>query len=152
MRPVHPVVIVLPLSLVACSPSSSAPGTPLTDGAAPPDAPVPATRDATPEAAAPYTQTLLQNAHVGSDPSKPDFQNATADVTLPGAPFASVRLIVDLVSPCFPWSKWQSDPPPAGQNWPADCDAFDRNFEVSLTDPSAPQGTPALELVRAITP
>lgn len=102
--------------------------------------------------AAPYTQTLLDKAHIGSDSSKPDFQKATASVALTGAPFAKVNLVVDLVSPCFPFSNWTTDPPPSGQNWPADCDAFDRNFEMALVDPSAPAGTPGLELVRAITP
>jgi Peptide-N-glycosidase F, C terminal len=101
--------------------------------------------------AAPYTQTLLQDAHIGSDSSRPDFQQASADVQLAGAPFASVTLVADLTSPCFPWSNWQTDPPPSGQSWPADCDAFDRNFELSLADPASP-ASPALELVRAITP
>jgi hypothetical protein len=108
--------------------------------------------DAPAQPAAPYTQTLLDKAHIGSDSSKPDFQKATASVTLTGAPFAKVNLVVDLVSPCFPFSNWTTDPPPSGQNWPADCDAFDRNFEMALIDPAAPAGTPGLELVRAITP
>jgi hypothetical protein len=107
------------------------------------------------EAAAPgppYTQTLLDKAHIGSDGSKPDYHTATAGVQLTGGPFAKVSLVVDLVSPCFPWTNWTTDKPPAGQNWPADCDAFDRNFEMSLVDPAAPTGTPGVELIRAITP
>jgi len=67
-------------------------------------------------------------------------------------PFANVNLVVDLESPCFPFSKWKTDPPPSGQNWPADCDAFDRNFEMALEDPSAAKGTPGQELIRSITP
>ncbi len=104
--------------------------------------------------AAPYSLTLLDSAHVGSDSSKPDFQNATAtNVVLANGPFANVNLVVDLVSPCFPFSNWATDPPPAGQNWPADCDAFDRNFEMALVDPTVDASTsPGLELVRAITP
>jgi hypothetical protein len=101
--------------------------------------------------AAPYTQTLLDNAQIVSDSSQPNFQNVTADVHLTGAPFSSVNLVVDLTSPCYPFSNWLTDKPPAGQNWPADCDAFDRNFEMSLADPANPSA-PALELVRAITP
>ena len=110
--------------------------------------------DVVSEPAAPYTQTLLDNAHIGSDSSKPDFQKATASVALTGGPFAQVSLVVDLVSPCFPWSNWKTDPPPSGQNWPADCDAYDRNFEMALVDPDASdaQTSPGLELVRAITP
>ena len=111
--------------------------------------------------AAPYTVTLLDHAHIGSDSSKPDFQRASApNVLLANGPFSNVNLVVDLTSPCFPFSNWQTDPPPSGQNWPADCDAFDRNFEMSLVDPQevdassavVAQPLPALELVRAITP
>ncbi|HEX7663528.1 MAG TPA: peptide-N-glycosidase F-related protein [Polyangiaceae bacterium] len=101
--------------------------------------------------AAPFTTTLLDNAHIGSDSSAADFQKATAPVTLTGGPFAEVKLVVDLASPCFPFSNWTSDPPPSGQNWPADCDAFDRNFEMALLDP-ANASAPGIELVRAITP
>jgi hypothetical protein len=113
--------------------------------------------DVVSEPAPPYTQTLLDNVHIGSDSSKNDFQKATASVELTGGPFAQVSLVVDLVSPCFPFSNWKTDPPPAGQSWPADCDAFDRNFEMSLLDPDATdasdaQTRPGLELVRAITP
>jgi hypothetical protein len=110
--------------------------------------------DVAAEPAAPYTQTLLDNAHIGSDSSKPDFQKATGPVSLTGGPFAAVTLVVDLTSPCFPWSNWKTDKPPTGQSWPADCDAFDRNFEMSLLDPSATDAStvPGLELVRAITP
>ena len=60
-------------------------------------------------------------------------------------------LVVDLDTTCFPFSEWTT--PPAGHNWPADCDAFDRNFEFHiLPAEDAEEGTPALELVRAITP
>jgi hypothetical protein len=131
------------LPSVACS--SSHPAASGDDGGA---------QDAASEPAAPYTQTLLSSAPIGSDSSKPDFQKATASVELTGAPFANVNLVVDLVSPCFPFSNWTTDPPPTGQSWPADCDAFDRNFEMSLVDPNASDAsaTPGLELIRAITP
>lgn len=103
--------------------------------------------------AAPYSTTLLDNAHIGSDSSKADFQLAKSTTfELTGGPYASVNLVVDLTSPCFPFSNWATDPPPAGQNWPADCDAFDRNFEMALVDPTVDASAPALELVRAITP
>ncbi|HEY1954527.1 MAG TPA: peptide-N-glycosidase F-related protein [Polyangiaceae bacterium] len=98
-----------------------------------------------------YAQTLLDAARIGSDSSQPNFQKATADVQLAGAPFASVNLVVDLTSTCFPFSNWKTDKPPPGQYWPADCDAFDRNFEMALFDPANPNA-PGLELVRAITP
>jgi len=96
---------------------------------------------------------LLDSAHIGSDSSKPDFQKASATLApLHDAPFANVKLVVDLTSPCYPWSNWKTDPPPSGQNWPADCDAFDRNFETWLVDPTADKSAPSFELVRAITP
>jgi hypothetical protein len=101
--------------------------------------------------AAPYTQTLFDNAVISSDGTQPNFQHVTADVQLTGGPFSNVNLVVDLTSPCYPFSNWLTDKPPAGQNWPADCDAFDRNFEMSLSDPANPNA-PGLELVRAITP
>jgi hypothetical protein len=100
-----------------------------------------------PDLPAPISTTLvplLDHAHIGSNSTLPDFQHAHAPFTLPGGPFSDARLVVDLESPCFPFDKWTADPPPAGQNWPADCDAFDRNFEMSLDG--------NLELVRAITP
>ena len=98
-----------------------------------------------------YTVALLQKAAIVSDGSKPNFQNATAPVALAEASFSSVQLVVDLTSPCFPFSNWKTDKPPAGQNWPADCDAFDRNFEMSLEDPASKDAI-GIELQRAITP
>jgi hypothetical protein len=139
------LVLCLALSATACARTNTDSGASTGDDGGPP-------ADVASEPAAPYTQTLLDHVHIGSDSSKPDFQKATALVSLTGAPFAKVHLVVDLESPCFPWSNWTTDPPPAGQGWPADCDAFDRNLEMSLVDPSAPKGAPGLELVRAITP
>jgi len=45
-------------------------------------------------------------------------------------------------------------PPPAGQRWPADCDAFDRNFNVFIDDAGADGADvlPPFEVVHAITP
>ncbi len=108
--------------------------------------------DAGPTYADPYSFTAWQSAHIGSDSSKADFHMVTADVDFGSRSFAGVKLVVDLESPCFPFSKWSADPPPSGQNWPADCDAFDRNFELSLDDPGSNGGPPGLELERAITP
>ena len=67
--------------------------------------------------------------------------------------FQRVFLRVQLDTTCFPFEKQQQDPPPPGHNWPPKCDAFDRNFDFHLDPaPDAPKGTPAIELVRAITP
>ncbi len=106
--------------------------------------------DAGPPRGVVTTDTALDRAHIGSDSAKPDFQKAKGSVDLSGT-FEKVVLVVDLESPCFPFDKWKDDPPPAGHNWPASCDAFDRNFETSLSDPKNPSA-PGLELVRAITP
>jgi hypothetical protein len=110
------------------------------------------TDTASPVDAGPAAITVLDNVRIVSDSAKPNFQKATATLTLPAGTFAQATLVLDLSSTCFPFSNWSSDKPPSGQYWPADCDAFDRNFETLLGDPSAPTGTPRIELVRAITP
>jgi hypothetical protein len=102
--------------------------------------------------AAPYTIHALDDVRIGSDSSQPNFQKATADIDLANGPFSSVILHLKLRSTCYPFDNWKTDKPPAGQNWPADCDAFDRNFETSLASPEAAPDAPRVELVRAITP
>ena len=100
--------------------------------------------------------TVFDAARISSDSSAPNFQELSADLDLSGGPYLSATLVVDLLTTCVPFSSWADNPPPKGQNWPADCDAFDRNFEISLDgaepgDASA-DADPGLELVRAITP
>lgn len=101
----------------------------------------------------PYTLTALDKARIGSKSEAPDFHVAKGEIEPRegGGPFAEVKLVVDLATTCFPFEQWKDDPPPAGQSFPASCDAFDRNFEVALFDPSKPEA-PGLELVHAITP
>lgn len=102
---------------------------------------------------APRTITALDDVRITSDAAAPTFQKADANIDWQSGPFASARLVVDLTSTCFPFEKWKANPPPDGENWPADCDAFDRNFELLLDPPAdAASGRPAVELVRAITP
>lgn len=102
--------------------------------------------------ALPYSVLVLDNERISSDSTLSNFQRAEANVdVLHDGPFERVTLVLDLATTCFPFESWSSNPPPAGQNWPADCDAFDRNFETSLVDPAAPEAA-GLELVRAITP
>jgi len=104
-------------------------------------------------AAAPaYSLAIIDSARITSKQGDPGFQKATGAVVLHDAPFAAVTLIFDLSSACFPFENWKTDRPPAGENWPADCDAFDRNLEITLRDPSGVGDAPALELVHAITP
>jgi hypothetical protein len=100
-----------------------------------------------------HTTTVFDAARITSDMSAPNFQELSADIDLSGGPYQSATLIADLGTTCVPFSSWAENPPPAGQNYPADCDAFDRNFELSLDNPDADSGAPpGLELVRAITP
>ncbi|MGZ3451643.1 MAG: peptide-N-glycosidase F-related protein [Polyangiales bacterium] len=101
---------------------------------------------------APYELTVIDNARITSNDKDPNFQKATGDLAaLKDGPFEKVTLHVELSSTCFPFDNWKTDKPPAGQVWPADCDAFDRNFETSLIDPATPDA-PGLEMIRAITP
>ena len=96
----------------------------------------------TPHYPAAYSITAFDNVRIHSHSEEENFQKATAMIDLKDGPFASAMLIVDLASTCYPFENWTT--PPAGQNWPADCDAFDRNFEIALDG--------KLELMRAITP
>jgi hypothetical protein len=66
--------------------------------------------------------------------------------------FRRVTLVVELGTTCYPFESWEDNPPPTGERWPADCDAFDRNFEISLDPLQGRYPPPPLELVRAITP
>lgn len=101
----------------------------------------------------PYTVALFDFARITSKSGEPNFHKVTTRLEpLRDGPFENVTLIVDLFSTCYPFTGWASNPPPAGQNWPADCDAFDRNFEWTLHDTDPDAGTPGLELLRAITP
>lgn len=101
--------------------------------------------------AAPFSVGVLDKAHIGSNGSLPDFQKASGEFELTQGPFAEAKIVIDLATTCFPFDQWKADPPPAGHNWPASCDAFDRNFEIALFDPAVP-AAPGLEVVRAITP
>jgi hypothetical protein len=134
----------------------------VTCAACAPSTPLAAVSDAGPQATTPLPAqqsiAVFDAARISSASSDPNFQELSADLDLSGGPFLSATLIVDLATTCVPFSSWADDPPPKGQNWPADCDAFDRNFEISLDGPepsdagvSAASG-PGLELVRAITP
>ncbi|MBK7579091.1 MAG: hypothetical protein IPI67_02700 [Myxococcales bacterium] len=102
---------------------------------------------------APYSVPAFDKVRINSDSSKPNFQRASTDADFGAGPFTKATLVVDLGTSCFPFEGWKDNPPPSGQNWPANCDAFDRNFELLLDPPSDPKlGPPALELMRAITP
>jgi len=104
-------------------------------------------------APAPFTVAAFDKVRINSDSAKPNFQKATVEIDWGAGPFEKVTLVADLGTTCYPFENWKANPPPAGQNWPADCDAFDRNYEFRLDPPTDPKvGPPSLELVRAITP
>src|SRR5205085_1408615 len=98
---------------IGCSNKNSAGPTEVPDAGAD-DA---ATADDTSAPPEPYKVQILQAAPIVSDGSKPNFQNATAPVQLAEGSFSSVKLVVDLTSPCFPFSKWKTSARPPGQNW-----------------------------------
>lgn len=103
-------------------------------------------------AAAPYELIPLDNARITSDGSQPNFQHVSAEIDLKDGPFEEVIVEVALATTCYPFENWKNNPPPEGQNYPADCDAFDRNFETILDEPKADGEPPGLEVIRAITP
>ena len=97
--------------------------------------------------------SVLTRAHISSDESDQHFQHALADVDFGQEPVARATLRVTLESPCFPFAAWADLGVPAGQNWPAACDAFDRTLSVTLDEAEpASAAAPGLELLRAITP
>jgi hypothetical protein len=144
-QPMRNLLVVLVGVLVACG-TSSEPTVAVTDAmTAPPETTEEpsATLPSTP--AAPTTLTVLDDARITSKPGDASYQRVRGDIVLPSAAVAKAKLVVDLGTTCFPFSKWQTEPPPAGQNWPASCDAFDRVFEIAMIDP-------AIEVVHAATP
>lgn len=99
----------------------------------------------------PYQVLAFDKTVVSSLGDHPNFQRARAEIDLGKGPFERATLVVELESPCFPFSKWRVPGAiPTGHLWPAACDAFDRTFSIRLLPKE--EGRPALELVRAITP
>ncbi len=98
------------------------------------------------------TSTVFDDVRITSNGAGPNFQHADAQVDFGVAPLAKATFIVELRSTCFPFEQWKASPPPSGQSWPAECDAFDRNFELTLDEPAGPDDPPAFEVMRAITP
>ncbi len=100
-----------------------------------------------------YEVALFDRARISSQGSAPNFHKVRVTVpALDGGSFSNVTLVTQLDTTCFPFSSWATNRPPPGHNWPADCDAYDRNYEWKLIDPALDGGAPAIELLRAITP
>ena len=100
----------------------------------------------------PFTLTPFDKVRINSHSDQPNFQQADAPFDWGNISKASVKLVVDLDTTCYPFSKWQQDPPPEGHKWPPLCDAFDRTFTFTINPAATPEDPPGFEVVRAITP
>lgn len=100
----------------------------------------------------PFEARIFDHERITSRGDDANFQNVRGAFDFGAGPFESVTLTIDLDTTCFPFERWRDDPPPQGQNWPPQCDAFDRNFEAIIDDPLAEGDPPAFEVMRAITP
>lgn len=99
----------------------------------------------------PFTITVLDRQWITGTGGW-DTQHKDVEVDLTAGKFEKVLLTIDLESSCYPFEKWDSDPPPQGHNWPAKCDAFDRTMGF-IFDPAAADGDPpGFEALRSITP
>jgi hypothetical protein len=146
---------IFPMALACTSSTAVGPPAPPPDDAGVPDA---AGGDANSVADAAGGETVLfDKTRIGSRNGTgwPNVGRASTELVFGDGPYAKVILVVDLDTTCYPFEKWTADPPPPGQNWPASCDAFDRNFNVLLDDPGASDAggkPPAIEVAHAITP
>ncbi|MGE0869464.1 MAG: peptide-N-glycosidase F-related protein [Kofleriaceae bacterium] len=99
-----------------------------------------------------YAVTLFDNTRINSKPDQPNYQRIYAPLDLHDGPFGDVKLTFDLATTCFPFESWQTNPPPEDERWPADCDAFDRLYQITV-DPARSEGQdPGFEIMRAATP
>jgi hypothetical protein len=99
--------------------------------------------------------TVLDRITMSSDAAAEYHQNAAAQVSFGSESVARATLRIRLESPCFPFERWQTEPTTAGHFWPDACDAFDRQFLISLDGSDGGVGNglaPGIELTRAITP
>lgn len=145
-----PLLLLLALSvLTGCPAAPPSPPPPDAGPGAAPDAGSPPDAGVLPE---PFEVVAFDDVRISSLSGEPNFQNAFAAIDWGTFPKARVTLKVSLRSTCYPFDGWAQNPPPQGESWPADCDAFDRNFEFVLDPPEAAGDPPGVELVRAITP
>lgn len=106
------------------------------------------------DAGQPYMLTIFDRVRIDTpnghnDGGVKNLQRARASFTATGASFARATLKTELHTTCFPFSTAAAPPP--GQRWPAECDAFDRNYEFTV-DATTDGGRPGFEVIRAITP
>lgn len=99
----------------------------------------------------PFTISVLDRQWI-SGTGGWDTQHKDVAVDLGGLQFSKVTLVIDLESSCYPFEKWAADPPPAGHNWPAKCDAFDRTMGFIFDPAGGAEDPPGFEALRSITP
>ncbi len=99
--------------------------------------------------------TVLDRIVMSSDEAAEFHQTAASPIDFGSEPVARATLRIRLESPCFPFSRWSMQTTTAGHFWPDACDAFDRQFLISLDGEDGGVGNgkaPGIELTRAITP
>jgi hypothetical protein len=95
---------------------------------------------------------LLENVRISSHEDDPIFQRTRTGFDFGTEPLERATLHVELDTTSYPFERWLEDRPPPGENFPASCDAFDRNFEITIDAPEGSADPPGYEVIRAITP
>jgi hypothetical protein len=99
--------------------------------------------------------TVFDHITISSDSAAMYHQTAAAPVDFGAAPVKRATLRIQLASPCFPFEGWKTQTITSGHFWPDACDAFDRQFLLSLDGADGGVATgmaPSIEITRAITP
>jgi hypothetical protein len=105
--------------------------------------------------ASPVELTVFDHISLSSDADATYHQTAAAAVDFGAASVERATLRVQLASPCFPFEGWKTQPTAEGHFWPDACDAFDRQFLLSLDGADGGVGNgmaPGIEITRAMTP
>jgi hypothetical protein len=93
---------------------------------------------------------VLPWTHITSVTTREPRREVRMPFDLGEAPFESVLLTLELGTSCFPFEDRAA--PPAGQNYPADCDAFDRLLEVTIDKAMEEGDPPGFEVMHGATP
>jgi len=105
--------------------------------------------DAGPTYAEPFTVDVAERAWLSSLTS----QNSVDAFDLGDGPFTSVVMRIDVDTACQPFDSWGTadNPIPPGHNWPAACDAYDRNMNFIVDKAGSDDDAPGFALLRSIT-
>ncbi len=99
--------------------------------------------------------TVLDRVRMSSDAAAEFHQQAAVPIGFGTDSVARATLRIRLESPCFPFQRWSREETTTGHFWPDACDAFDRQFLISLDGEDGGVGNgkaPGIEVTRAITP